>query len=79
MTQPTNIYNFVLENYEAVESIPGLVARLDAIEDQLANIGNDLSGEFSPEDHDELFADGGATEQSWDRAEHAELFETPNI
>ncbi len=79
MTSPTNIYNYILENHEAIDSIPSLVARLAIIEDQLANLGNDLSSEFNRGDHDELFAVGGATVNSWSQRDWAELFESPNI
>ena len=80
MTQPTNLYNYLLANYENIDSIPDLAARLDAIESQMGNLDEgDLSDEFDPGDHDELFADGGATERSFNAADHAEVFESPNI
>lgn len=106
MTQPTNLYNYLLANYEAIDSIPALTARLEFVEALLETVAeltdrlelplrggpvlatpfvsendqnDDLEDEFDQGDHDELFADGGATEQSWDRGDHAELFESPNI
>ncbi|MEE8607950.1 MAG: hypothetical protein V3S55_10105 [Nitrospiraceae bacterium] len=113
MSMPTNLYNYLLANYENIDTIPGILDRLDSIETFLnikplpgggwalrsALVTDDVEDEsdqnddglsdvrygpgeveiFDQGDHDELFADGGATEQSWDRGDHAELFEMPNI
>ena len=80
MGTPNNIFNYLMENYEAIDSIPTLVARLEAIETQLARLNEgDLSDEFDQGDHDELFADGGATERSFDQIDWTELHEEPNI
>ena len=79
MAQPTNLYLYILESHEAIDSIPALAARLSSLEDQIAKLGNDLSSEFDPADHDELFAAGGETVNTWSQRDWAELFEHPNI
>ena len=87
-----NIYTFLVENAEAIKAIPALVERVDALEDHLGLgkttetvtpiitpppvPGENPGPDFDQGDHDELFADGGATERSFDAEDHAELFAT---
>ena len=69
-----NVYTFLVGAREDIESIPGIVSRLDVIEAHLADLGVSRYEEFDQGDHDELFADSGATERSFDQGDHDEFF-----